>query len=452
MTFDKSPLHVVIVGAGFGGAACAIACRTYGFKVTLLDAVREFQPLGDSIGFGTNTMLLFRSWGMEEDLRKVGSSIRTTTLRDFKGNVLGVDNKAVDFAAKMGLEGCLGHRGQLHMVFLDHVRKNGVDLRTGCTVVDYDADAPSVTLQSGEVIHGDVVICAEGVKSLGRKAVLGHYDHPIHSGYAALRAWMHDSSHLKEDPEIYEAFMKNGEYFQSKYTHLTTPNISFIGDSTTAWIGPDCHSFIIYTNGQLNTVLTHKDDNKLADIKEGWSVPGKKEDALKVIEGWDPLLRKVWSKMDNVIDYKLIFRPCLNKWVADSGRVVLIGDAAHPYLPTSTQGGAQAVEDAAVLARCLSKCEGDVPLALHTYFDLRYERAYKGQLSGLTLRDKWHGLHDKQTGRQLRDLDLSDGMLDSFWMWTLDVHKDVDMRWNMISAKVQAQLESAAGIAAAAKK
>lgn len=172
-----------------------------------------------------------------------------------------------------------------------------------------------------------------------------------------------------------------------------------------------------------------------------------------MIKGWDPLLTKVWEKMDNIIDYKLIFRPCLNKWIADSGRVALIGDAAHPYLPTSTQGASQAVEDAAVVARCLAKAEAegkDVPLALHTFFDLRYERAYKGQMSGLTLREKWHGLHDKETGAQLRDLDLSEGSLDSFWMWTLDVHKDVDVRWKMVSAKVEAQLESAAGIAAAA--
>lgn len=219
MTVNNSPLHVVIVGAGFGGAACAIACRSYGFQVTLLDAVREFQPLGDSIGFGTNAMLLLRSWGLEEDLRNVGTPVQTTVLRDFKGNLLGVDSKSVDFAAQMGIDGVLGHRGQLHMVFLEHCRKNGVDLRTGCPVVEYDAAAPSVTLQTGEVIHGDVVICAEGVKSLGRKAVLGYYDHPIHSGYAALRAWMHDSSQLKDDPEIYEAFMKNGE-FASFHAHL----------------------------------------------------------------------------------------------------------------------------------------------------------------------------------------------------------------------------------------
>lgn len=430
MTVTNSPLHVVIVGAGFGGAACAIACRTYGFKVTLLDNVREFQPLGDSIGFGTNATTLFQHWGMLDDLMNVGTPIETTTLRDFKGNLLGRDHKPLELVKQIGIQAVLGHRGQLHMVFLEHCRKKGVDLRTGCPVVAYDAEAPSVTLQSGEVIRGDVVICAEGVKSLGRKAVLGYYDNPIHSGYAALRAWMHDSSSLKEDPEIYEAFMKDG-------------------DSTTAFLGPDCHGFVVYTRGQLNVVLTHKDDHDLADITEGWSVPGNKEDALELIKGWDPLLVKVWSKMDNIIDYKLIFRPCLTKWVADSGRVALIGDAAHPYLPTSTQGASQAIEDAAVVARCLAKAQGDVPLALHTFFDLRYERAYKGQLSGLTLRDKWHNLHDKETGQQRGDLDLSNGMLDSFWMWTFDPEKDVDARWSMISAKVRSLLDSAEGIAAA---
>lgn len=165
--------------------------------------------------------------------------------------------------------------------------------------------------------------------------------------------------------------------------------------------------------------------------------------------GWDSLLVRVWSKMENFIEYKLIFRPCLTKWVADSGLVALVGDAAHPYLPTSTKGASQAVEDGCVVARCLMKAREaenqnkvNMPLALNTFFDLRYERAYMGQTSGLTLREKWHKLYDKKMGRQLRDLDLSEGMLDSFWMRELDPHKDVDARWNMISAKARAQLES----------
>lgn len=427
-TNPSSPLHVIIVGAGFGGTGCAIACRKYGFRVTLLDSVREFQPLGDSIGFGTNATLLARSWGLYDDMTRVGHRTTKSVLRDYKGNLIGVDYKAKEFCEKMGISGILGHRGQLHMVFIDHCRKNGVDLRTGCPVVDYDADAPSVTLQSGEIIHGDVVICAEGVKSLGRKTVLGYYDHPIHSGYAALRAWMHDSSSLRDDPEIYEAFMKDG-------------------NSTTAYIGPDCHGFVVHTRGQLNVVLTHKDDTDLVDITEGWSIPGKKEDALEILQGWDPLLVKVWSKMDHIIDYKLIFRPCLTKWISDSGLVALIGDAAHPYLPTSTQGASQAIEDAAVVARCLAKAGGrkkTVPLALRTFFDLRYERARKGQLSGLTLRDKWHNLHDKETGEQLRELDLSEGMLDSFWMWELDPEKDVDERWGTAVEKVRQEMTAAA--------
>lgn len=94
MTVTDSPFHVIIVGAGFGGAASAIACRQYGFKVTLLDAVRDFQPLGDSIGFGANVMLLLRNLGMYEDLLGVGTATGMTHLRDFKGNLLGDDNKA----------------------------------------------------------------------------------------------------------------------------------------------------------------------------------------------------------------------------------------------------------------------------------------------------------------------------------------------------------------------
>lgn len=57
-------------------------------------------------------------------------------------------------------------------------------------VIGYDVDTPSTTLQSGEVVVGDVVVAADGVKSLGRTQVLGHVDTPVHSGYAVWRAFM----------------------------------------------------------------------------------------------------------------------------------------------------------------------------------------------------------------------------------------------------------------------
>ena len=111
-----------------------------------------------------------------------------------------------------------------------------------------------------------------------------------------------------------------------------------------------------YLLGQGATV------NYVADISEGWNFPAKRAEILKAVEGWDPVFVRVWEKIENVIDWKLVYRPCLDKWVSDSGLIAIMGDAAHPFLPTSTQGASQAVEDGATIAMCLARAgKGNVP-------------------------------------------------------------------------------------------
>ena len=76
---------------------------------------------------------------------------------------------------------------------------------------------------------------------------------------------------------------------------------------------------------------THKRDE--ADIEESWSFPGKMEDVLKVVEGYEPRCAAVLSKADSCVDWKLVYRDPLPKWITKGARLCLIGDAAHPFLP-----------------------------------------------------------------------------------------------------------------------
>src|SRR5271163_2898245 len=79
------------------------------------------------------------------------------------------------------------------------------------------------------------------------------------------------------------------------------------------------------------------------DIAESWTLPGSREDALKVVEGWDKRCRHIIAKTprEQLIDHKLLWRDPLPRWVSDKGRVILIGDSAHTFLPTSIQGAGQ---------------------------------------------------------------------------------------------------------------
>jgi 2-polyprenyl-6-methoxyphenol hydroxylase-like FAD-dependent oxidoreductase len=70
-----------------------------------------------------------------------------------------------------------------------------------------------------------------------------------------------------------------------------------------------------------------------AAVDGEWSFPGKIEDVLDIVKDWDPRCAAIVSKAPSCIDWKLLIHDPLPTWVSKSGRVVLIGDAAHPFLP-----------------------------------------------------------------------------------------------------------------------
>lgn len=92
----------------------------------------------------------------------------------------------------------------------------------------------------------------------------------------------------------------------------------------------------------------------------------------------------------NLVDYKLVWRDPIKTWISPSARSVVIGDAAHCHLPTSAQGGCQAIEDAVALAVSLEKATGDVPLALRVFERIRFNRSHVIHLSSLSNRDAYH--------------------------------------------------------------
>jgi salicylate hydroxylase len=194
-------MHVVIVGAGLGGCACAIACARQGMKVTLFDQVHEFFPLGDSVGFGSNTSKLFKRWGLYDDMWAISSRAEESVMRNWDGAIITVDNTLGQAEERYGHKGLIGHRGQYHSIFIEHCKKLGVDIRMGERIDKYDANKPSVFLRSGAEIVADAVIAGDGVKSTGRTQVLGFEDTPIHSGYAVWRAYS-DATLFRDDPFV----------------------------------------------------------------------------------------------------------------------------------------------------------------------------------------------------------------------------------------------------------
>ncbi|QKX59070.1 uncharacterized protein TRUGW13939_06200 [Talaromyces rugulosus] len=375
---ETSPtgIKVVIVGAGFGGLTAAIECHRQGHTVEVYESFPELKVLGDIISFGPNAGRIYRRWSngkIADKMRSLSINLRNYGFRIHKYDTGEVVTTQKTPEPDPETPVFNGHRGELHSIVFNYAKDElGIPIHLGHRVTQYweDEDQAGIILDDGTKVSADVVIGADGVRSKARELVLGYYDKPKSSGYAVYRAWFPNTDMIK-DPRTKE-FCENGDTFNG-------------------WIGPDVHFlFSTIKNGSdCCWVLTHRDE---ADIDESWSFPGKLEDVYKVLEGWDPTCKAIVEKTPSLVDWKLVYRDPLPRWVSDKGRITLLGDSAHPFLPTSAQGATQAMEDGVVIAVCLKRAQSKdrIPAAVRAYQDIRYERVRLVQKTGETTRDMWH--------------------------------------------------------------
>ncbi|KAF4809860.1 FAD-dependent monooxygenase roqM [Colletotrichum siamense] len=371
----SSGIKVIVVGAGFGGLTAAIECHRQGHDVVVYESFPELKQLGDIISFGPNAGRIFHRWSngdVVSRLRPLSINLENYGFRIHKwdtGEVVLTQRRPPPDPEAPVLN---GHRGELHEVVFNYARDElKIPIHLGEPVVDYfeSQGGAGIQLQDGRKIDADVVIAADGVRSKARELVLKHKEKPVSSGYAVWRAWF-SADALLADPRTRE-FCENGDTFNG-------------------WIGPDAHFLFSTIKGgkDASWVLTHKDEY---DIDESWSLPGKLEDVFEALEGWDPLCKVIVEKTPSLVDWKLVYRDALPNWVSSGGRIALLGDAVHPFLPTSVQGATQAMEDGVTIAICLRRAGKDkISTALKTYQEMRYERVKAVQQTGLSTRDLWH--------------------------------------------------------------
>jgi 2-polyprenyl-6-methoxyphenol hydroxylase-like FAD-dependent oxidoreductase len=243
-------------------------------------------------------------------------------------------------------------------------------LKTACRVVQVDPDTATITLENGQTVQGDLVIGADGVGSACRKAI--HPEAKAFSvGKSAFRFLIAKDKVVAND--------------------ATRPFVEKPG-TLTFWIGAD-RRFVMYpcaNNMLLNYVLIHP--SELSDTRgDDWNQEASREAMASVykdfaepvrvmIEMADPATVKVWPLLD---------MKALPSW--SKGRLALMGDAAHPFLPHQGQGGGVAIEDAGSLAAILPAGTPieDLSERLKLYEQVRMERAE-------TIRD-----YTRQAGRDL---------------------------------------------------
>ncbi|KAJ5129721.1 uncharacterized protein N7515_005760 [Penicillium bovifimosum] len=301
---------------------------------------------------------LFDRWGVSDLIHAQDVALEHIHVRRWdNGQLLGTMPVNKTFGQQVVI-----HRADLHNAIIDRaLALPNVELRENSSVTDVQFSPASVTLSNGDILHADVVIGADGIKSTIRGRLLGDSSiNAVPTGDAAYRIMLPREIML-QDPELKEL--------------IDEPQ-------ATRWLGPSRHiiAYPVRKHELYNVVLLHPDHNS----EESWTTKGSKQAMIDNYDGWDSKVRKLIDLVDDeeVLEWKLCLHRPLRTWIL--GSVALIGDACHPMLPYVAQGAAQAVEDAAAIGIVLSKvsCKEEIPHALAIYERSRKQRAETVQQSG----------------------------------------------------------------------
>jgi 2-polyprenyl-6-methoxyphenol hydroxylase-like FAD-dependent oxidoreductase len=330
-------LSIAVVGAGMGGMAVAATLRQAGFDVQVYEQAHTFARIGAGIQMMPNSMKVLRAIGIEDRLRQVAFQPYSHLNRVWDtGDVM----RELPMPENLfGAPYLCMHRADLHDALLSAVPAEILHLDKKLTGLDQSPGQVTLHFADNTRAHADAVVGADGVHSVVRDLIVGP-DAPIHKGRIAYRA-------------VFPSALMNG--FDA-------------GLSRTKWWGPDRHIVIYYTNparGEIYFVTSVPEPAEWL-TRESWSAKGDVRELRAAYEGFHPDVRAVLQACPDCHKWAILEREPLEHWSA--GRVVLLGDACHPMTPYMAQGAATAIEDAAILARCLREFEGeDIPAAFKLY-------------------------------------------------------------------------------------
>jgi 6-hydroxynicotinate 3-monooxygenase len=343
------PLNVAIIGAGMGGLATAAALRKVGIDVNVYEQAKQFVRLGAGIQVGCNAMKVLRGLGLEPRMRSQSFYPRSWNNRDWRTGEVKFDMIFGESAeAKFGAPYLLAHRGDLHAALASAVPEELVKLNHKLVGLDETAGGVRLAFADGTSTVADAVVGADGVHSAVRD-ILFETAPVQYTGRIAYRT-------------TYPAALLNGEKI----------------DDCTKWWGEDRHIVIYYVKPDRSEIYLVTSQPEPEFRIESWSAKGDVRELRKAFAGFDRQVEQVLAACPDVHKWAIVDREALDRWA--DGRVTLLGDACHPMTPYMAQGAAMAIEDAAVLSRCLDGVDRDgIADAFRRFEATRRERTSRVQ-------------------------------------------------------------------------
>ena len=338
---------ILIAGAGLGGLAAASCLMKAGHKVEVYEQAAQLGEIGAGIQISANAMHVLRDLGLEPDIRRVGVHPGAYVFRlHDTGEEIQRFSLSEEHERLHGAPYTQMHRADFHDILVARARSADPDvIRLNSRVRGFEEDAEGVTLhfEDGSNTRGDLLIGADGLKSVVRAQMIG----PTPATYTGDVAWrlIVPTDRLPEN---------------------------FVERVMSVFMGPGGHVVCYFLRGGalLNFVgIVETDDVS----EESWTVKLPWQKLKTHFTGWHSVIQTVIdaADRDECYQWSLFARPPIRTW--STGRIALMGDAAHPTLPYLAQGAVMAVEDGAVLTRALA-AESDIGAALKLYERNRVDR------------------------------------------------------------------------------
>ena len=309
-----TPRAALIVGAGIGGLAAGVTLRRAGWDVRIYERATSPRELGFALLLAPNAMAALEELGLADAVRAAGVSATNFEVRHADGRVIR------RFRAQPGGRMVVALRPVLHGALLDAVGQDALRLGSEVVGVSSTAALAELTLRDGRRDRADALIAADGVGSVVRRLLHPDEPVPVPSGFTALRGVAHGAGDHLEDLAA----------------------AGYLGDGIEAAAARASGQSVYWYLSLLSPDVDALSNNPRAI-------------ADRAIRGFDPRFRAIIEATtdDDMRLDELFSRRPLRQWGA--GWITLLGDAAHPVLPHTAQGAAQALEDAVALGLALAR-------------------------------------------------------------------------------------------------
>ncbi|GAA3492561.1 FAD-dependent monooxygenase [Streptomyces cremeus] len=346
-------IRIAVVGAGVAGLTVAALLRDRGVDCRVFERAPRLVAVGAGIQLSPNGVRVLHGLGLRDSLAATGVRARAIETRSWADGAPIARTPLGDRCEELyGAPYYLIHRADLHRCLTSLLPASAVELGRACARVEERPDAVRLHFTDGTMADADLVIGADGVHSVVRRSVVR--DAPRYAGYAVHRGLVPAS--------VVPSFRDD-------------PRVMF-------WLGPGRHVTYYPVAGGRTVHFS------AVGVSPEESPGGGPEDLGAAFGHWHEEVRRVVTSASSVTRWGLYDRDIPDRYA--TGRVVLLGDAAHPTLPYLSQGANQALEDVTTLVGCLDARPGAPQEAVRQYESLRLPRTAEVHRRARRLAEEFH--------------------------------------------------------------